>query len=208
MIWKSCADLPNASSNGRAMAIGGYVYFASTFSVDLYLVHCYDTSQDIWTTLPPPPVRHFGIGQIDGKLVTVGGLSRNNKTTNQLYTYDKISHKWEQTFPPMPTARYSLDVLSLQSALVAVGGIKQFNLFTNAVEILKLDVMQWCKAAKIPVACTNIPLVAIGSTCYAIGGCHGFHKDTTYLNQALYASVDNLLCSAVATNETISSNAK
>ena len=108
----------------------------------------------------------------------------------------------------MPTARYSLDVLSLQSALVAVGGIKQFNLFTNAVEILKLDVIQWCKAAKIPVACTNIPLVAIGSTCYAIGGCHGYRKDTTYLNQALYASVDDLLCSAVATNETISSNAK
>ena len=108
----------------------------------------------------------------------------------------------------MPTARRSVDVLSLQSALVAVGGIIQFDLFTNVVEILKLDVMQWCKAAKIPVACDCLPLVAIGSTCYAIGGAHGYHNDTTFFKQAFYASVDDLLCSAVPVNQTISDDPK
>ena len=169
------------------------------------MVHCYNPSQDTWTTLPPLPVVWIGLGQINGKFVTVGGLTTSNQVTNELYTYDKMSHlKWKQTFPPMPTARRSPSVLSLQSALLVVGGVKQGDVFANEVEILKLDVMQWCKAAQIPVPCAYISLVAIGSTCYALGGSYGFHNDTTYLKQALYTSIDDLLSSAVAVNNSIS----
>ena len=44
-----------------------------------------------------------------------------------------------------------------------------------------------------------ISLVAIGNTCYALGGYGGSHR---YLNQALYASVDDLLGNAVPANQT------
>ena len=49
-----------------------------------YIIYCYDPSQDKWTTLPPLPVRWFGLGQINGKLVAVGGMKRStgNETNN------------------------------------------------------------------------------------------------------------------------------
>ena len=40
-------------------------------------------------------------------------------------------------------------------------------------------------------------LVAIDNTCYALGG----YKWPSHLNQALYASVDDLLCNAVPANQ-------
>ena len=83
-------------------------------------------------------------------------------------------------------------VLSLQSALVVAGG-----LLLSAVEVFRPDTSQWCKTDSLPVACCHIPLVAIGNTCYALGECGG-----SYLNQALYASVDDLLGNAVPANQT------
>lgn len=204
-MWKSCANLPEALCNGVAAVIDGcvYCYFAA---YNAYLIYCYDPAQDIWTILPPLPVKWIGLGHINEKLVSVGGFTRDKRTVNELYTYDKVSCMWEQTFPPMPTARRSPSILQIQSAFLAVGGVEEGDMFTNTVEILKLDVMQWyrCKAAQIPIGCCYISLVAIGKICYIIGGSYGFHENTTFLNQALYASIDDLLDSTVAASESSS----
>ena len=96
----------------------------------------------------------------------------------------------------MPTARYSPGVLSLQSALVAVAGVAKPS-HTAAVEIFKSETSQWYKADSLPISCQSISLVAIGNTCYALGGFDG-----SYLNQALYASVDDLLGNAVPAKQT------
>ena len=95
----------------------------------------------------------------------------------------------------MPTARRSPGVLSLQSALVVAGGATLR--YTDAVEIFKSDTSQWYSTDPLPTACCNLSLVAIGNTCYALGGYNG-----SDLNQALYASVDDLLGNAVPTNQT------
>ena len=168
---------------------------------DSYVVYCYDISQDKWTTLPPLPVRYFGLGQVNGKLVAVGGFKRNSIRANEVYTYyDERSRKWKQTIPPMPVARCSPGVLSLQSALVVAGGNKGiwgYTQCTSVVEIFKPDTSQWYRTDHIPIACQNISLVAIGNKCYTLGGYNGL-----YLNQALYVSVDDLLCNAVPANQT------
>ena len=111
-------------------------------------------------------------------------------------TYHERSRKWKQTIPPMPgTSRHSLSVLSLRSALVVAGGCS--STFSNAVEIFKPDTSQWFRADPLPIACYDISLVAIGNTCYALGG-----YDGSQLNQALYASIDDLLGNAVPANQT------
>ena len=94
----------------------------------------------------------------------------------------------------MPTARSSPGVLSLQSALVVADGSS----YTAAVEIFKPDTSQWYRTDPLTTACQDILLVAIGNTCYALGG----YKYPSYLNQALYASVDDLLRNAVPANQT------
>ena len=98
----------------------------------------------------------------------------------------------------MPTARNSPGVLSLQSALVVAGGDKLFWKYTDAVEIFKPDTSQWYRTDPLPTACCHISLVAIGNTCYALGG----YDSMAHLNQALYASVDDLLRNAVPANQT------
>ena len=102
----------------------------------------------------------------------------------------------------MPTARRSPGVLSLQSALVVVGGdtsstLSLSSLYTAAVEIFKPDTSQWYRTDPLPTACYDISLVAIGNTCYALGG-----YNNSNLNQAPYASVGDLLRNAVPANQT------
>ena len=161
---------------------------------DNYIIYCYDPSQDKWTTLPPLPVRGFGLGQVNDILVAVGGQKESGgQTSSEVYTYDERSRKWKQTIPLMPTARLYPGVLSLQSALVVAGGVP----YTTAVEVFRPDTSQWCKTNSLPVGCCLIPLVAIGNTYYALGGYNG-----SRLNQALYASVDDLLGNAVPANQT------
>ena len=163
---------------------------------DCYIVYCYETPQDKWTTLPPLPVSFFGLGQVNGKLVAVGGVKKDYRETNEAYTHYEQSRKWKQTIPPMPTARYLPGVLSLQSALVVAGGAI-ISSFTAAVEIFKIDTSQWYRTDPLPTACCDISLVTIGNTCYALGGHNGSN-----LNQALYASVDDLLDNAVPADQT------
>ena len=160
------------------------------------IVYCYDPSHDKWTTLPPLPVRWFGLGQVNGKLVAIGGDKKGTtKETNEVYFYDESSQKWKQTIPPMPTGRCSPGVLSLQSALVVASGYT--STFIAAVEIFKPDTSQWYKTDPLPTGCCNLSLVPFCNTGYALGGWNG-----SRLNQALYASVDDLLGNAVPANQT------
>ena len=230
LTWSKIGANPKYLEGGNSVVINSKVYCRGGWTED-YIVYCYDPSQDNWTTLPPLPVKWFGLGQVNGKLVAIGGaksVSFNTSTplsylsSNTILTYDEQSMKWEQNIPPMPTARRLPGVLSLQSALVVAGGayypkiesrtfIDRVNAFaiqsgyiqikekyTNVVEIFKPDTSQWYTTESLPTACRDISLVAIGNTCYALGG----FKDLSRLNQALHASVDHLLYNAVLATQT------
>ena len=193
-------------NNAKTAVINGRVYCGGGIAEDGYddehIVYCYDLSQDKWTTLPPLPIRYFGLGQVNGELVAVGGRKEKSDdntavtSINNIYTFDEKSQKWMQRIPPMPTARDCIDVLSLQSALIVAGGCTT-PFYTDIVEVFKPDTSQWYRTAPLPTACCQMSLVAIGSVCFALGGYNG-----SLLNQALYASVDDLLGNAVPTNQT------
>ena len=125
-------------------------------------------------------------------------MKSGGQTSSEVYTYDERSRKWKQTIPSLPTARWSPGVLSLQSTLVVAGGVLLPLLYTAAVEVFKPDTSQWYRTDPLPIACCHISLVAIGNTCYALGG----YKNLPCLNQALYASAGDLLRNAVPANQT------
>ena len=202
ITWKQRAELPTVLVNGKAMVVNGKIYCGGgwTGSRDtLCVVYCYDPSQDKWTTLPPLPVKWFGLGQVNGKLVAVGRQNRLLGGTSEVhvYTYDEISLKWKQTIPPLPTASLCTNVLSLQSPLIVAGGVTSSCVYSAAVEIFKPDTSQWYWTDPLPAACCHVSLVAIGNTCYAVGGWNHLHN-----SQALYASVDDLLDNAVPADQT------
>ena len=211
IIWKQCSDLPIKMHRGKVSVINRKVYCGGgkTDKInDMYTVYCYDPSRDNWSSMPPLPVRLFGLGEMGGKLVAIGGKRRSDdEIANVVYTLDECSSQWKQTIPPIPTARWLPGVLSHHSALIVAGGFVPQGNTTNMVEAFQYDTSQWYKIEPLPTpyTCCDISLTCSGDLCYAVGG------STAKLctNQVYCASIDNLHCHAkpaAADNNPVSSN--
>lgn len=172
-------------SEGQSTVINGTVYFGGGSVSDerkRYLVYKYDPSVNQWSSLPPLPVRSYGIGQVSGKLVAIGGVKKmTNKETNDVFTFNEESSSWEQTSPTMSMTRFSPGVLSHQSVLVVVGGSRSAG---HAVEIFKSDTSKWYTTndGPIPVKCYGLSTVIVNGACCVLGGSinisrsnHGYH---------------------------------
>ena len=201
---KQCRDLPVAMCGGQSVVIDGKVYFGGgkTKNVeDCYLVHRYDPSRDKWTTLPDLPVRYFGLGQVDGKLVAVGGeMKKNDQWTrsSEVFTFVK---SWKRSLiPSMATARLHPAVISHKSALIVVGG-EHFDEVTRTVEIFIVDESMWYSTRSLlPTACFGASCVISDceDKCYILGG-----RNDQNLNLAMYALVNDLLQDTIQANPTV-----
>ncbi len=173
------------------------------------IVFCYDPILGdpilgSWTSLPPLPVKHFSLGQINNELVATGGVQRKHKNAIQsaVYTFDERSKQWEIRIPPMPTARCIHGVLSTRSALVVAGGqvknsSNDSDSYTNSVEVFKPDKQQWYRAMPLPVCLFNMSVALLHDTCYVIGG----YRDQV-LSQVYFTTVETLLNSTVCIDQT------
>ena len=168
-----------------------------------YIVYCYNPLEDNWTTLPPLRVKYFGLGEVNGKLVAIGGKKSDGRRSNDVLTYTEKSRTWKQKIPPMPTARHSFGVLSLQSALLVAGGNTASGEHVNKVEIFRADTAQWYSTDPLPIACLDISLNSVGNMCYALGG----FRFPSHLNQVLCASIEDLLRNALPSSNTYQSSA-
>ena len=88
--------------------IRGIVYVGgggTTSFDDGYLIQQYSPTDDRWYTLPPAPVYYFGMGELNGQLVIVGGRTRQGDVTGKVHTLNNSAQKWVESIAPMPTAR-------------------------------------------------------------------------------------------------------
>ena len=78
IIWKPCANLPTKMDSGQSTVINRMVYYGGGLAPagKDCCVYSYHPYLDQWNTLPPLSVKRFGLGQIDGKLVVVGGAEK------------------------------------------------------------------------------------------------------------------------------------
>ena len=133
-------------------------------------VYKYETRSDKWSVLPPCLVKCFEIGQLSGKLVTVGGSDRAAFVAD-VYTYEEETQQWEKSIPPMPTPRRWFCVVTYHSSIAVCGG-KTPSGETNVIEVFKSETSQWYTAAPLPVACHDMQSTIINDTCYLVGGYH------------------------------------
>ena len=165
----------------------------------------YNPKQDTWSQLPICPTIHFGLTQLDGKLVTVGGSKLDHHLTiiNDVYIFQD-SETWENSvIPPMPTARSRLTAFNYKSTIVVSGGSthwhtdSQLRTRTNAVEVFQTKTYQWYRAEPLPVANSGMSCDIVNDTCYLIGGI----KSDGYASiQAYCTSVSNLISRALPPN--------
>ena len=151
----------------------------------------YEIRSDKWSVLPPCPVRYFGIGQLSGKLVTVGGLDRGAFVAD-VYTYEEETQQWEKSIPPMPTPRRWSCVVTYHSSIAVCGG-ETTSGETNVIEVFKIETSQWYTAAPLPVAGDFLLSTIINDTCYLKGGYH--HRSI------MCASLPSLFQSATPHNQ-------
>ena len=215
-MWKKCSELPIKMHRGKALVINGKVYCGggkTDATKDMYTVYCYNPSRDNWSSLPPLPVRLFGLGEIGGKLIVVGGNRKSDDNISDVvYTYDEGSSQWKQIVPPMPTARWFPGILSHSSALIVAGGFTSDppGVSKNIVEVFQHNTSQWYKTDPIPVSqnliCCDMSLAAVGNICYVLGG----STAKLSINEVQCASVDDLLCHAIPaaadSNQTMTTN--
>ena len=204
-MWRKCADIPIEMSTGNSTVVNGKVYFGGgiTSKEDACTIYCYDPLQDQWSTLPSFNFRHFGLGHIEGNLVAVGGAKQrpSRERTNDLHVFIESTGRWKKAYPPMPTARSSTVIFSLEHALIVAGGYSYKGEIkvseNNIVEVFKVKESQWCRAGKLPLAIPNMSGVVLNSHLYFIGG---IRVGDTY-SQVISSSISDLIKNAVPANE-------
>ena len=133
---------------------------------DGYLIQQYSPTDDTWYTLPPAPVRWFGMGDLNGQLVIVGGVTRQGVVTGKVHTLNSSKQKWVESIAPMPTARDFSAVYSQPSCLTVVGGRDQRNTHLSDVEIFMPHISQWHKASPAPSPLYNRTTTVINNKCF------------------------------------------
>ena len=192
---------------GQSVVIDGKVYYGGgeteadeSDNSYCYLVQCYNPSQDKWTALSQLrlPVRYFGLGQIDGHLVAVGGEMKSSTNDGTFQRSSRVQRLegsvWRSDrIPPMPLALLHPAVISHNSTLIVVGG-EFFNEVTQSVEISRLGESRrnktYINSLPKASACCGLSIASSGSDSkhYALGGTN----DQRNLNQALYISTEDL----------------
>ena len=190
----------------QVVVIGDKIYVGggSTDSrADSYLVFQYNSVGGEWTTLPPCPVRYFGLGQLSGELLTVGGVKHSaivfGKISGKVYRYKPASKKWKKSLHPMPTARFCLCVVSSESALTACGGTTGFSdnkpILSTSVEVYTTETSQWHTTDPLPIPCDTMSSTTISGAAYLLGR---FTTDSTPTKTLVYAPVVPLIKKAVS----------
>ena len=189
----------------HTVRIGSTIYYGGGYTPgsidDDRQVFQYTPKQDTWSQLPICPTRYFGLTQLDGKLVTVGGCRIDKVISiNDVYVFQG-SETWENSIiPPLPTARLYPTAFNYKSTLIVSGGITQWQTdpklrtHTSAVEVFQTKTYQWYHAEPLPVAHSVISCAIINDTCYLIGG----NKSGGIASRHAYCtSVSNLISRAL-----------
>ena len=181
-------------SDAQTVVIRDKVYCGGGVTADdVHRVFCYSSSEDTWNTLPDCDVCYFGLGQVNGKLVTVGGRKKSSSVvTNKVYEL-AIDESWKQSIPPMPTACESPAILCYHFTLIVAGGYNGHTR-TSVVEVFREETSQWYTTEPLPFLWDYPSSLLINNRWYLIGG--GVAKEH-YSNRAVCAHVDLLLQKAL-----------
>ena len=189
LTWERRGEAPRSIAKGAAVANGNWAYFNSEFSND---VLAYDSENNDWSKLPECPQSDFGLAVVNNLLTAVGGLSDTPcSITNRLSTL--INSRWVTKFPPMPTKRYRLAVVSVQAYLIAAGGLGEKGVPLSTVEVLDMNTLEWYAAASLLEPVCDTSATVCGGYLYLVGS---WDKS----NAVFTCTLESLICSCYFTS--------
>ena len=195
LTWETCRNVPCWMKRGAAVAHGSVGYFSSEYSHDVF---AYDSEKDDWSKLPECPQKDFGLAVINNLLTAVGGLSSGPiSSTNRLVSFN--GSKWVTIFPPMPTKRHYLAVISVQNYLIAAGGVGEGLTVLSTVEVMNIATREWYTAASLPEPVYLMSATVCGGRLYLLGGKYTTNNPT---RAVFTCTLDSLLHSCHPPSQT------
>ena len=133
------------------------------------VIHKFDSIFELWDSLPPCPVKMFGMSSFNQQLVLVGGKEvgrLGSSYSNKLFTWDSDGHSWSNTLPAMTFARMCPVAISYDQYLIVAGG-KKGSLDFN-MEVYNSNSKRWTSAPPLPVKCFPSTSAVAGSSWYLL----------------------------------------
>ena len=114
-------------NNHTAVLLGGNVYVGGGYEgnnldddEDSYRLDVYNLMINQWSSSPiTTPYRFFAMTVLDDKLVTAGGITKNDEVVKKVLVLNV--GEWED-YSEMPIARYNAAAVGYHSMLIVVGG--------------------------------------------------------------------------------------
>ena len=193
--WTRCTDLPVAMFQAQSVVIGNKVYVGGGNTGDTgadSLVFEYSHTEDRWNQLPPTPVTLFGLGQLLGELVIIGGKFQQN-VYDCVYVFDRFTRRWKDSLPPLIKARYVPTCISLQFGLLVCGGFSDSHKVLSSIEMIDCDNFEWQVAGYLsrPATLCYTSAVAVKESLFFLGG-YQSSTASSVTNVAHKTSLDNL----------------
>ena len=138
-------------------------------------MHAYDSNFDIWSSLPPAPLKWSALASLDNKVILVGGKQVGNhgvNFTNRLAVLDEEGKGWKFFQPSMQYARLSPVVNSYNGYLIVAGGNKG-SLDYN-IEIFDSATRQWRTGPPLPYKCFRHTSTTIDRAWYLLSEDSGY----------------------------------
>lgn len=166
--------MPQGMRSPKAVEHNGNIYVGGGDTgqdqVDASLsVYVYNIAKGKWSILPPAPQRWFAMVIMKGKLLVVGGASRENVVIGQITSLDEAKSTWYTEYAPLPTSRSDPVAVDYLNHLIVIGGFDGRQSM-DVVEILDVSTNQWNRAASLPYTITSVTPMLHGETLYLAGG--------------------------------------
>ena len=170
MIMRDGENAPRSIMRGSSVVDGNIAYYSYGTTIISY-----DSDNEEWSILQTNALRFSSLEMVQGLLTTIGGrLSSTRETTDKLLSLvnELGTHKWVETFPPMPTKRcYTVTANTGKELVVAGGSVTgQPEEGTTVVEVMDIQSLTWCTAISLPMPITNGSMSICGEDVCIVGG--------------------------------------
>ena len=193
--WEELESLPVHRTAHTAVLLGGNVYVGQGLeghSVKdgdyCYRVDVYNLTTNQWSSSPiTTSYGLFAMTVMDDKLVTAGGVTRNQEAVNNVLFLD--AGKWKD-YSEMPTARLVATAVAYHSMLIVVGGANMME--GKWTEISTTEIMDttngfWYTSNNLPSPHQRMKAVIMNDKLYLLGG-----ENFQLSPQVFFASLDTL----------------
>ncbi|XP_065893199.1 uncharacterized protein [Dysidea avara] len=193
--WREGADAPVHNTGENAVLHDGIIYIGGgregtgepSYRIDRYFV-----ADDKWNDKPISSLFcWFSMTTVNGRVVIVGGLDKQEKATNQIFQLQKQRLK---KYTEMNEPRFASAVIGHQEFLIIVGGLLNKAHSSGAITLRSTEVFnsisrQRHTMNKLPQPCWGLQPAIIENKLYLLGGMSETRKP---LRTVFTASLDTL----------------